>query len=246
MDWMTQLAQYVPQTPQEAADKVALQNDVQKYGTAVLERSSPSGSHICCSGMILDPTMTQVLLVYHNIYQSFSWTGGHADGESDFLAVAIREAQEETGLQQVQPLCSAILSIDRLPVKAHIRRGEPVAAHFHDCISFGLLADPKQPLRIQPAENSAVCWKPIAELPELCQEPHMLPVYEKLIARMKQVRQVGLVCDSQKRFAMAERPEPLSCLDFRNYAATDPCRGSQRLLSAILDCFSNDTGIGRG
>lgn len=40
MDWMTQLAQYVPQTPQEAADKVALQNDVQKYGTAVLERSS--------------------------------------------------------------------------------------------------------------------------------------------------------------------------------------------------------------
>lgn len=189
MDWMTQLAQYVPQTPQEAADKAALQDDVQKYGTAVLERSSPSGSHICCSGMILDPTMTQVLLVYHNIYQSFSWTGGHADGESDFLAVAIREAQEETGLQQVQPLCSAILSIDRLPVKAHIRRGESVAAHFHDCISFGLLADPKQPLRIQPAENSAVCWKPIAELPELCQEPHMLPVYEKLIARMKQVRQ---------------------------------------------------------
>ena len=113
MDWMTQLAQYVPQTPQEAADKAALQNDVQKYGTAVLERSSPSGSHICCSGMVLDPTMTQVLLVYHNIYQSFSWTGGHADGESDFLAVAIREAQEETGLQQVQPLCSAILSIDR-------------------------------------------------------------------------------------------------------------------------------------
>ena len=189
MDWMTQLAQYVPQTPQEAADQADLLNDVQKYGTAVLERSSPSGSHICCSGMILDPTMTQVLLVYHNIYQSFSWTGGHADGESDFLAVAIREAQEETGLQQVQPLCSAILSIDRLPVKAHIRRGEPVAAHFHDCISFGLLADPKQPLRIQPAENSAVCWKPIAELPELCQEPHMLPVYEKLIARMKQVRQ---------------------------------------------------------
>ena len=197
MDWMTQLAQYVPQTPQEAADKAALQNDVQKYGTAVLERSSLSGSHICCSGMILDPTMTQVLLVYHNIYQSFSWTGGHADGESDFLAVAIREAQEETGLQQVQPLCSAILSIDRLPVKAHIRRGEPVAAHFHDCISFGLLADPKQPLRIQPAENSAVCWKPIAELPELCQEPHMLPVYEKLIARMKQVRQEQQVILSQ-------------------------------------------------
>ena len=46
MDWMTQLAQYIPQTPQEAADKAALQNDVQKYGTAVLERSSPSGSHL--------------------------------------------------------------------------------------------------------------------------------------------------------------------------------------------------------
>ena len=108
MDWMTQLAQYVPQTPQEAADQADLLNDVQKYGTAVLERSSPSGSHICCSGMILDPTMTQVLLVYHNIYQSFSWTGGHADGESDFLAVAIREAQEETGLQRFFPLTACL------------------------------------------------------------------------------------------------------------------------------------------
>jgi len=119
MNWISQLQCYVPQTSQEKKDQAEMLQAATQYGNATLERNSPSGGHFCCSGMILDETMTQVLLVYHNIYQSFSWTGGHADGESDFLAVAIREAQEETGLQQVQPLCSAILSLDVLPVKAH-------------------------------------------------------------------------------------------------------------------------------
>lgn len=184
MDWISQLQCYVPQTSQEKKDQAEMLQAAMQYGNATLERNSPSGGHFCCSGMILDETMTQILLVYHNIYQSFSWTGGHADGESDFLAVAIREAQEETGLQQVQPLCSAILSLDVLPVKAHEKHGVPVAAHAHYCVSFGLLADPKQPLQIKPDENSAVCWKPVSELATLCKEPQMLPIYEKLIARM--------------------------------------------------------------
>ena len=37
-------------------------------------------------------------MVYHNIYDSWSWLGGHADGETDLLAVALREVKEETGL----------------------------------------------------------------------------------------------------------------------------------------------------
>lgn len=201
MDWISQLQCYVPQTSQEKKDQAEMLQAATQYGNATLERNSPSVGHFCCSGMILDETMTQVLLVYHNIYQSFSWTGGHADGESDFLAVAIREAQEETGLQQVQPLCSAILSLDVLPVKAHEKHGVPVAAHMHYCVSFGLLADPKQPLQIKPDENSAVCWKPVSELETLCKEPQMLPVYEKLIARMRQVRQ-----EQQQIFSQVGKP----------------------------------------
>jgi A/G-specific adenine glycosylase len=189
MNWIAQLQQYQPQDATEQTAKTEILQAVSQYGTAVLERTSPSGGHICCSGMILDASMKNVLLVYHNIYQSFSWTGGHADGDDDFLAVAIREAQEETSLQQVQPLCSAILSLDVLPVKAHEKRGVPVAAHKHYCVSFGLLADPRQPIHNKPDENSAVAWKPISELHTLCNEPHMLPVYEKLIARMRQVQQ---------------------------------------------------------
>lgn len=95
MDWISKLICYVPQTAQEEADKTEMLQAAIQYGSATLERTSPSGGHFCCSGMILDETMTKVLLVYHNIYQSFSWTGGHADGESDFLAVAIREAQRK-------------------------------------------------------------------------------------------------------------------------------------------------------
>ena len=76
----------------------------------------------------MNPAMDQVLMVYHRIYDSFAWTGGHADGSSDFLWTAVREAKEETGIQKPYPLTGAILSLDILPVKAHQKKGVPVPA----------------------------------------------------------------------------------------------------------------------
>ena len=65
MDWISQLQCYVPQTSQEKKDQAEMLQAATQYGNATLERNSPSGGHFCCSGMILDETMTQVLLVYH-------------------------------------------------------------------------------------------------------------------------------------------------------------------------------------
>ena len=53
--------------------------------------------HFTSSAFVLNPSRTHVLMVYHNIYNSWSWTGGHADGEPDLFFVAKKELMEESG-----------------------------------------------------------------------------------------------------------------------------------------------------
>mgnify|MGYP002237558723 CR=1 FL=1 len=50
------------------------------------------------SAWVVNKDRSKVLMIYHNIYNSWSWLGGHADGETDLLAVAIREVREEAAL----------------------------------------------------------------------------------------------------------------------------------------------------
>lgn len=62
-------------------------------------------------------------MIYHNIYNSWSWTGGHADGETDLLAVALREVTEETGLQTLRPVSRELFSVEILTVDGHENEG---------------------------------------------------------------------------------------------------------------------------
>lgn len=61
-------------------------------------------SHLTSSSFIVNKERTKVLMIHHNIYDSWAWTGGHADGEVDLLSVALRETQEETGIKSATPL----------------------------------------------------------------------------------------------------------------------------------------------
>ena len=61
----------------------------------VLTRNNEFG-HFTASSWAINKEKTKVLMIYHNIYKSWAWTGGHADGETDLLATAIRELKEET------------------------------------------------------------------------------------------------------------------------------------------------------
>lgn len=183
-DWKARLAAYVPETEQERRDRNEILLAAEQYGTQLLFREHEA-SHFTCSGFIMDAALEKVLMVYHRIYDSFAWTGGHADGSNDFLWTAVREAKEETGIRKPYPLTGAILSLDILPVKAHQKNGVPVPAHQHYNVTYGLIADTRETLHIAPDENTAVEWIPVEKLPEICKEPHMLPVYEKVIARMR-------------------------------------------------------------
>ena len=124
-------------------------------------------------------------MVYHNIYNSWSWTGGHADGEEDLLAVAIREAQEETGLQKLQPVTDGIISLECLTVDGHEKRGEYVPSHLHLNVTY-LLRAADEALQEKPDENSGVGWFTPDEALADSTEPWMVErVYRKLNQRAK-------------------------------------------------------------
>ena len=131
------------------------------------------------------PLPGKVLLCYHNIYRSWSWLGGHADGEHDLLAVAEREVLEESGLSKVTPLSEKIFSLEILTVDGHEKRGVYVPSHLHLNVTYLLQADPEAPLSKKADENSAVAWFPAGEAVEASSEPWFRErIYPKLNEKM--------------------------------------------------------------
>ena len=172
-----EIVAYCPYNAQEAADRALLLRYLEEYGN-LFTRENPL-CHMTASGWITNASRTRVLMAYHNIYQSWSWTGGHADGDSDLLAVACREACEETGLCAVTPT-PGIFSLEILTVNGHIKRGAYVSSHLHLNLTYLLTADDSLPLHNKADENSAVSWMTPAEAVERCTEPEMRVVYRKL------------------------------------------------------------------
>lgn len=93
------------------------------------------------SSWLLNATHDKVLMIYHNIYHSWAWTGGHADGDRDLLAVAKREAMEETGVTEIRAISEDIFSLEILTVDGHEKRGVYVPSHLHLNVSYLLEAD---------------------------------------------------------------------------------------------------------
>ena len=140
-------------------------------------------AHFTASCWIVNPARDKVLLAYHNLYQSWAWLGGHADGDGDLRRVALREAQEESGLTQARILGEGIFSLEILGVDGHVRRGRYVGTHLHLNVTYLLEADDRLPIRAKPDENSAVRWMPVGEVLQAVSEPEMRVVYRKLMER---------------------------------------------------------------
>lgn len=179
--WQQQLIDYKPTNDQEKQDLIVIQKAMKQFDD-VLTRNNPI-AHFTCSGIVVNEMRTKVLMVYHHIYDSWSWTGGHVDGETDFLQVAIREVFEETGVQ-AKPIEENIFAVDVLTVVGHEKKGHYVSPHLHLNVTYLLEADEHATLTIAEDENSAVDWLPIEQLNVYCTEKHMLPVYEKIIRKM--------------------------------------------------------------
>ena len=183
MDIKKQIEEFVPYNEQEEADKKVFLKWLD-ISPEIFTRENVF-AHFTSSNIILNKKRDKVLLIYHNIYDSWGWTGGHADGDKDLLHVALKEAEEETGLKSIRVLDPNIFIIDALAVFGHFKRGAYVSDHIHLNVAYLLEADEEEEVHIKPDENSGVKWIDINEITKITTESHMVPVYEKIINKMK-------------------------------------------------------------
>ena len=173
---------FQPGCEQEAADRRLMLRYMELF-PQLLTRENET-AHFTASCWITTPDQSRVLMAYHKLFDSWAWLGGHADGEEDLLAVALREAREESGLHTVRAAADRPLSLEILAVHPHEKRGKFVPAHLHLNLTYLLEADPAQPLRCKPDENAGVRWFTPWEAVQAAREASMRPIYRKLIDRV--------------------------------------------------------------
>lgn len=183
MDYIRQILEFTPANRQEKNDKRVILDYIDRFPD-ILHRNNEF-AHITSSGFIMNPALDKVLMVHHNIRQTWSWTGGHVDGETDFLLVALREAREETGVCRLIPLAQAIVSLDILPVRGHVRKGKYVCTHLHLSVAYLLTAGEEEELTVNHDETSGVQWFGVDAFNEDNFSSHDVYLYGKLIERAK-------------------------------------------------------------
>lgn len=183
MDFIEEIAAYQPACRQEAADKKIICDMITSHGRDILSRSSKI-AHMTASGFIVSRGLKKTLMIHHHIYQSWGWTGGHADGCGDLLQTALREAREETGVLAAAA-APGIAALDILPVFGHSKNGAFVSAHLHFNACYLLLADESAAICHNPSENSGAAWIALENINETIAETHMRPVYQKLVKKVR-------------------------------------------------------------
>ena len=186
MDIIEQIKLYEPYNELEQRDKETIIKCLETYPD-IFERSNPV-AHMTASAWVTNKDRTKILMAYHNIYDSFSWLGGHCDGERDCLKVALREVQEESGIKNVKPISEDILSIEALTVDGHYKKGKYVSSHLHLNVTYLIEADDSEELVVKEDENSAVKWFKVDEAVQASNEKWFRDnVYSKLNEKMRKM-----------------------------------------------------------
>ena len=183
MEWIKQIEKYNPVDEQEKKDKEIILDFINKNDDVLVRDNEIA--HITSSGFIVNKLRTKVLMIHHNIYNSWGWTGGHADGESDLLKTAVRELKEETGVENVKILKNDIFSLEIICVNGHVKRGNYVPSHVHLNLTYLLEVDENELLKIKADENSGVKWIDINDIETVVNEKWVLEnVYKKIIDKL--------------------------------------------------------------
>jgi len=132
-------------------------------------------------------------MIHHNIYNSWSWLGGHADSDTNLLNVAIKEVKEESSVTHVKPVIETIFSLETLTVDGHIKNGIYVSSHLHLNLTYLLMVDENESLEIKADENSDVAWFELDDAVNASSETWFKDrIYSKLNKKLEDIEPIGL------------------------------------------------------
>jgi 8-oxo-dGTP pyrophosphatase MutT (NUDIX family) len=131
--------------------------------------------HLTGSAWVVNRSGEMVLLLLHRGLQKWLQPGGHADGEMNIAAVALREVREESGLTRITPYGHGIFDVDI----HHIPERAGVPAHEHYDLRYLFVADDQEQLQLDPAEATAARWVPVHLVQNLTQEQSILRMASK-------------------------------------------------------------------
>lgn len=190
-DLKTNIQMFKPYNEQEEVERKMMLEYINKFDD-VLTRKNQFG-HFTSSAFVLNKERTKILMIYHKIYNSWAWTGGHSDGDSDLLYVAMKEAKEETGIKNITPILDEIYSLEIINVNGHEKREKYIGSHIHLNVTYLLEADENEKLHIKEDENSGVKWVPIEDVLNVTSEAWVRDrVYSKIINKMQKDRIIKL------------------------------------------------------
>ena len=198
------IEKFIPYNEQEEVDKKIMLNYIKDFDD-VLTRQNEYG-HFTSSAFVLNKDRSKILMAYHRIYNSWAWVGGHSDGDSDLLYVAMKEAKEETGIKKVVPISKDIYSLELINVNGHEKREKYVGSHVHLNVTYLLEADENEEIHIKEDENSGVRWIPINKILESSSEPWVRDrVYAKIIDKILQTKFTDNTAEETQRNMLAQK-----------------------------------------
>lgn len=178
------LLRYSQRGPEERAIAERFFAFVQSREDCLLRSCEPG--HITASAWIWSADSGSCLLTHHRKLDRWLQLGGHVDGEGRVQFAALREAQEESGMQRFQ-LLAPRGELQPLDLDVHAipaRKDEP--EHLHWDVRFLFRCEPGQELVLS-EESKALRWVPRRELPQFVQEESVLRL-ERTAARWESLR----------------------------------------------------------
>jgi len=125
--------------------------------------------HITGSCWLVDSTGDRVLLTHHKKLNRWLQLGGHADGDTDVLRVAMKEGAEESGITNLEPCARSLFDIDIHAIPA--REAEP--EHYHYDCRFAIRSTNEDTFVVSD-ESHDLRWITITELASVTAEESML------------------------------------------------------------------------